>query len=128
MADTMQFDLVSPERKLASGQATAVRIPGADGDFTAMPLHAPVVSTLRPGLLSVDMDGGTTEFAVTGGFAQVTAENATVLADAAMPKGEVTAEFLAELVSATEGEDVTDDTAKRVADLKALGAELGLAV
>lgn len=128
MADTMQFDLVSPERKLASGQATAVRIPGADGDMTAMPLHAPVVTTLRPGLLSVDMDGGTTEFAVTGGFAQVTAEGTTVLADAAMPRAEVTADFLAELVSVTEGEDATDDTAKRIADLKALGAELGLSV
>ncbi|MEM8804116.1 MAG: F0F1 ATP synthase subunit epsilon [Pseudomonadota bacterium] len=126
MADTMQFDLVSPERKLASGQATAVRIPGADGDFTAMPLHAPSVATLRPGLLSVDMDGGTTEFAVTGGFAQVTAENATVLADAALPKGEVTAEFLSELVAATTGED--DDSVKRVNDLKALGAELGLSL
>ena len=126
MADTMQFDLVSPERKLASGQATAVRIPGADGDFTAMPQHAPSVATLRPGLLSVDMDGGTTEFAVTGGFAQITADNATVLADAALPKGEVTAEFLTELVSATTGED--DDSVKRVNDLKALGSELGLSV
>ena len=126
MADTMQFDLVSPERKLASGQATAVRIPGADGDFTAMPQHAPSVATLRPGLLSVDMDGGTTEFAVTGGFAQVTADNATVLADAAMPKAEVTADFLAELVAATSGED--DDSVKRVSDLKALGSELGLSV
>lgn len=126
MADTMQFDLVSPERKLASGQATAVRIPGADGDFTAMPQHAPSVATLRPGLLSVDMDGGTTEFAVTGGFAQITADNATVLADAALPKGEVTVEFLTELVSATTGED--DDSVKRVNDLKALGSELGLSV
>lgn len=126
MADTMQFDLVSPERKLASGQATAVRIPGADGDFTAMPLHSPAVATLRPGLLSVDMDGGTTEFAVTGGFAQITSDNATVLADAALPKSEVTAEFLTELVAATTGED--DDSVKRVNDLKALGAELGLSL
>lgn len=126
MADTMQFDLVSPERKLASGQATAVRIPGADGDLTAMPLHAPVVTTLRPGLLSVDMDGGTAEYAVTGGFAQVTAEGATVLADAAMPRDEVTAEFLGELVSATTGDD--DDSTKRIADLQALGAELGLSM
>ena len=126
MADTMQFDLVSPERKLASGQATAVHIPGAEGDFTAMPLHAPVVSTLRPGILSVEMDGGTTEYAVTGGFAQVTSENATVLADAAMPKAEVTAELLTELVEATTGDD--DESAKRIADLKALGSELGLSV
>lgn len=126
MADTMQFDLVSPERKLASGQATAVRIPGADGDLTAMPLHAPVVATLRPGLLSVDMEGGTTEFAVTGGFAQVTSENTTVLADAALPKAEVTSEFLNALVDASTGDD--DDSVKRVADLKALGAELGLSL
>ena len=126
MADTMQFDLVSPERKLASGQATAVRIPGADGDFTAMPQHAPSVATLRPGLLSVDMDGGTTEFAVTGGFAQVTADNTTVLADAALPKAEVTAEFLNELVAASAGED--DDSVKRVNDLKALGTDLGLSL
>ena len=126
MADTMQFDLVSPERKLASGQATAVRIPGADGDFTAMPLHAPAVATLRPGLLSVDMDGGTTEFAVTGGFAQITSDNTTVLADAALPKAEVTAEFLTELVEASTGAD--DDSLKRVNDLKALGSELGLTV
>ena len=128
MADTMQFDLVAPERKLASGQATAVRIPGADGDLTAMPLHAPVVTTLRPGILSVDMDGGTTDFAVTGGFAQVTAEGATVLADAALPKGEVTADFLSELVQATQAAEENDDNAKRIADLQALGAELGLSM
>ena len=128
MADTMQFDLVAPERRLASGQATAVRIPGADGDLTAMPLHAPVVATLRPGILSVDMDGGTQDFAVTGGFAQVTAEAATVLADEALPKAEVTAEHLAKLVEETQAGEPTDDSAKRVADLQALGAELGLSV
>jgi len=128
MADTMQFDLVSPERRLASGQATAVRIPGADGDLTAMPLHAPVVATLRPGILSVDMDGGTQDFAVTGGFAQVTAEAATVLADEALPKAEVTAEHLASLVAATQEGEATDESTKRVADLQALGAELGLSV
>ena len=128
MADTMQFDLVSPERRLASGQATAVRIPGADGDLTAMPDHAPVVATLRPGSLSVDMDGDTQDFAVTGGFAQVTAEAATVLADEALPKGEVTAEHLASLVEASQTGEATDERAKRVADLQALGAELGLSM
>lgn len=128
MADTMQFDLVSPERRLASGQATAVRIPGADGDLTAMPLHAPVVATLRPGILSVDMDGGTQDYAVTGGFAQITAEAATVLADEALPKSEVTAEHLAGLVEASQAGETTDESTKRVADLQALGAELGLSM
>lgn len=128
MADTMQFDLVSPERRLASGQATAVRIPGADGDLTAMPYHAPVVATLRPGILSVDMDGGTEDYAVTGGFAQVTADGATVLADEALPKSEVTAEYLAKLVEASQADDATDYSTKRIADLQALAAELGLSM
>ena len=126
MADTMQFDLVSPERKLASGQASAVRIPGADGDMTAMPDHAPVVTTLRPGILSVDMESGTEEYAVTGGFAQITAEGATVLADEALPRAEMSAELLAERISAAEAAcdaaegALLDEAAKRLADLMAL--------
>ena len=126
MADTMQFDLVSPERKLASGQAVSVLIRGADGDLTAMPDHAPVVTTLRPGILVVEMEGETQEFAVTGGFAQVTAEGATVLADEALPKSEVSTELLAERIAAAEtardGAEgaALDDAAKRLADLEAL--------
>jgi len=50
---TIQFDLVSPERKLASLEASEIQIPGSDGDFTAMAEHAPVLTTLKPGLLSV---------------------------------------------------------------------------
>lgn len=126
MADTMQFDLVAPERRLASGQATSVLIPGADGDLTAMPDHAPVVTTLRPGILVVQMEGGTQEYAVTGGFAQVTAEGATVLADEALPKSEVSGDLLAERISAAEtareGAEgaALDEASKRLADLEAL--------
>jgi len=83
MADTMQFDLVSPERRLASGPATAVQIPGAEGDMTAMANHAPVITILRPGILTVTAPGGVTEFAVTGGFAEITPEGTTVLAERA---------------------------------------------
>ena len=132
MADTMQFDLVSPERRLLSGQAKAVRIPGADGDMTAMPDHAPTVTTLRPGVLTVEMDGGEQAFAVTGGFAQISSEGTTVLAEEALPTGDVTAEFLNERVEkanaardAASGTDV-DTAAKRVEDLKALGAQIGV--
>ena len=57
MADTLQFDLVSPERKLASVEATSVQIPGMDGDFTAMPNHAPFLTTLRPGVVQGDRAG-----------------------------------------------------------------------
>ena len=87
MADTMKFDLVSPEQRLLSGDASAVRIPGAEGDMTAMPNHAPTITTLRPGILTVEMAGGDQEFAVTGGFAEITGEGTTVLAEAAYPKG-----------------------------------------
>jgi len=132
MAETMQFDLVSPERKVASGQAKAIRIPGADGDMTAMPDHAPVVTTLRPGILVVEMDGGDKEFAVTGGFAQITAEGATILADVAMPKSEVTSEFLNEAIAKAQADHksaegaVADDIAKFLGDLVAMGDHIGL--
>ena len=102
MADTMQFDLVSPERRLVSGQATAVQVPGADGDMTAMPDHAPTVTTLRPGVLSVEMDGATQDFVVTGGFAEITSEGTTVLAEEALPKGEVSPEFMSARIAKAE--------------------------
>jgi len=126
MAETMQFDLVSPERRLVSGQAMAVQIPGADGDMTAMPDHAPVVTTLRPGILTVEMDGGAQEFAVLGGFAQISGESTTVLAEEALPKDELTGEFLDERIAEAEvARDVADGSAvdaatKRLADLQAL--------
>lgn len=126
MADTMQFDLVAPERRLVSGQAKAVLIPGADGDMTAMPDHAPVVTTLRPGIVVVEMDGGEQEFAVTGGFAQISADGATVLADEALPREELTAAFLDERIARAEAVRdeaegaLLDVAAKRVADLQAL--------
>lgn len=126
MADTMQFDLVSPERKVASGQAKAVRIPGADGDMTAMPDHAPVVTTLRPGTLTVEMDGGNQEYVVLGGFAQITAESATILADEAMLKTDAKSDLLqkriAEAQQAQAGKEgpEADTAAKLVADLEHL--------
>ena len=107
MADTMQFDLVSPERKLASMQAESVSIPGSEGDMVAMPNHAPVVTTLRPGYVSVVAGGETTDYLVTGGFAEVSAEGISVLAEEAMPKGEVTKEVLEEFHRLAE-EDAKD--------------------
>ncbi|NDR57214.1 MULTISPECIES: F0F1 ATP synthase subunit epsilon [Aliiruegeria] len=82
MANTMQFDLVSPEKRLASLEATQVQIPAAEGDMTAMPDHAPVIVTLRPGLLkATGVDGTVTQYAVTGGFAEINADSASVLAE-----------------------------------------------
>ena len=101
MADTMKFDLVSPERRLASGEARSVQIPGADGQITAMADHAPVITTLRPGILRVEMTDGVKEFAVTGGFAEITPEGTSVLAERAYPRGhENRAEIEAQLEEA----------------------------
>ncbi len=132
MADTMQFDLVTPERKLASAQVREVRIPGADGDLTAMPDHSPLITTLRPGVLSVVSAEGTTSYAVTGGFAEVSAAGASVLAERAMPVSEVTAAvadaLIAEAAQAASGAqaDAKDTADKLVADMQALKVSLGL--
>ena len=126
MSGTLQFDLVAPERSLASGQASSVLIPGADGDMVAMPDHAPVVTGLRPGIVTAEIDGGVRKYVVTGGFAQITMEGATILADEALPKEEATSEFLDErIVAAKAIQDgstgaALDETTKRIADLEAL--------
>jgi F-type H+-transporting ATPase subunit epsilon len=133
MADTMQFDLVSPERRLASFRAREVRIPGADGDLTAMPDHAPVITTLRPGLLTVvGADGASQSYAVTGGFAEIGSAGTSVLAEKAMPAGDVTAQVLqglmaeAEALAAKAPAESRDAADKTVADMQALKAALGL--
>jgi F-type H+-transporting ATPase subunit epsilon len=99
---TMQFDLVSPERRLASFEVTEVQIPGADGDLTAMPDHAPLITTLRPGVLKVSGAKGEQSYFVTGGFADIAGPSATILAEMALPIEEVEAKLVEELISASE--------------------------
>ncbi|MEL6128179.1 MAG: F0F1 ATP synthase subunit epsilon, partial [Pseudomonadota bacterium] len=127
MADTLQFDLVSPERMLASEQAASVQIPGAEGDLTALPNHAPFLTTLRPGVLTVATGSGTTDYVVTGGFAELSPEGVSVLAEQALPKGEVTRSMIDGLVSEAEealSTATADETkaagALRINHLKAL--------
>jgi len=86
MADTMQFDLVSPERSLASLEVTEAQVPGSEGDMTAMPGHAPVITTLRPGVVSVTAGSQTTEYVVTNGFVEVTASSVSVIAENAFAR------------------------------------------
>jgi F-type H+-transporting ATPase subunit epsilon len=85
MADTVQFELVSPERLLVSGPVEMVVVPGAEGDFGVLPGHAPLISTVRTGVISI-FDGGKVNrrIFVSGGFAEVTPERCTVLADEAV--------------------------------------------
>ncbi len=134
MADTMQFDLVSPERSLASMPANAVKLPGSEGDMTAMPDHAPVITTLRPGIVRVEGPDGEAEFMVTGGFAEINATSTSVLAERAMPVAEVTSEILDEIMAETQkareaAEAEEHDMLTKVAsELEALGQELGITV
>ncbi len=132
MAETMQFDLVSPERRLASLQVTQVQIPGADGDLTAMPNHAPLITTLRPGILRVSGPQGDSTYVVTGGFAEITNEGTSVLAEKAMPTSEATGEDFDILIAhATEAVakapvDARDAAEKLVADLTSLRGQVGV--
>ncbi len=130
MADAMQFDLVSPERRLASVSAREVQIPGSDGDLTAMAGHVPTITTLRPGVLRVIHAGGTDEFVVSGGFAEITATGVSVLAEQALPRADLSPEIHARLLeearatlaaaqSAGDSGRV-DDASKFLADVTAL--------
>lgn len=133
MAAAMQFDLVSPERMLASVEASAIDLPGSEGDMTVMPDHALVMSSLRPGVVRVQAsDGSSLEFVVTGGFVEVKADSATVLAETAMARDQVDREVLETALKQAEGsaegrtggeKDIAD---KRIADLKALQSALGM--
>jgi len=133
MADTLQFDLVSPERRLASVVAREVQIPGADGDMTAMADHAPMITTLRPGVLRVVHGGGSDDYLVSGGFAEVTASGVSVLAEQALPRAEVTQAVYDEMLAAARAaqgsaaSDAPDAAAKTVADMVAVGEQLGFA-
>jgi F-type H+-transporting ATPase subunit epsilon len=77
------FELVSPEKLLFSGEVEQVDVPGIEGDFGVLAEHAPMVTTLRPGILTVHAAGGDQKIVVLGGFAEVSADGLTVLADVA---------------------------------------------
>jgi F-type H+-transporting ATPase subunit epsilon len=104
----VSFRLVMPEREVLATEADMVVVPGSEGDFGVLHGHAPLISTVRPGVLEV-LQGNKVEqrFIVVGGFAEVTPERCTVLADEAVPFDEVTPEQLAERERSAE-RDLTD--------------------
>lgn len=110
MPDPFKFELVSPERLLVSGDVEQVLVPGAEGDMTVLAMHAPVLTTLRPGLLDISFPGGKSQrFFIRGGFAEVNPAGLTVLAETAIDLDELKAEQLAQAIKDTE-EDVADLT------------------
>ena len=132
MADPFQFDLVSPERLLMSEQVEQVVVPGSEGQFTVLIGHAPVMTTLRPGVLDVTRSGKNERIFVRGGFADVNANGLTVLAEEAIPLSELDPAKLTQQIKDAEEDvgDAKDDTARSAAaltleHLREVEAELG---
>lgn len=87
MTQSFQFEIVSPEKLVLSQAVAMVTVPGSEGDYGVLPGHAPIITTLRPGVIAVYQDNDTTisdRFFVAGGFAEVTEERCTVLAEEAV--------------------------------------------
>ncbi len=117
MADKLKFDLVSPERAILCAEVDAVCVPGRAGDFEVLPAHSPLISTLRPGVLQVT--DGTTQstYFLPKGFADVTPQGLTVLAETAIPIDELSGARLrtlreqAQNALSTAGDDVAEKAA-----------------
>jgi F-type H+-transporting ATPase subunit epsilon len=108
MADAFNFELVAPERLLLSEQVTSVVVPGMDGQFTVLSKHAPLMTTLKAGVVDVALASGTTKHIfVRGGFADVSEKGFTILAEQAMPLDELKTDVLAAQIKDAE-EDVAD--------------------
>ena len=107
-SDKVEFELVSPERLLLSERFDMVVVPGAEGDFGVLPRHAPLISTLRPGVIRV-FEGRTVKdrIFVAGGFAEVTQERCTVLAEEAVPVADIDLAALEQELKDL-GEDLAD--------------------
>jgi F-type H+-transporting ATPase subunit epsilon len=128
---TFHFDLVSPEKLLFSGEVTQVDVPGSEGDFGVLAGHAPIVTTLRPGILVIYAERETLRIVIEGGFAEVGPAGLTVLADMAVPVDEFDVAQLAGVIQDT-AEDVADEThewkrdklAQKLDRLRALQAAL----
>ncbi|MGA9603977.1 MAG: F0F1 ATP synthase subunit epsilon [Methyloceanibacter sp.] len=117
MPDPFKFELVSPERLLVSGNVEQVIVPGSEGEMTVLAHHAPLLTTLRPGLLDIGFPGGGEHqrYFVRGGFAEVSPAGLTVLAETAIDLIELDAARLAQAVKDAE-EDVADATDDAVRD------------
>ncbi|MEM6488709.1 MAG: ATP synthase F1 subunit epsilon [Pseudomonadota bacterium] len=134
MAETIHFELVSPTAKLAATEADSVTLPAAEGEMTAMASHAPFLSALRPGVITVSAKGGEARYVVTGGFVEVTPGEVGVIAEDALEADKVERAWLDAQAEAAEAAaaDMADDderklaAAQRAMDLRALPALLNL--
>lgn len=122
MADSFNFELVSPERLLLSESASEVIIPGADGEMTVMANHAPVMTNVKPGIVEVKSDSGASNrYVVFGGFADILPDGCTVLAESAVHVDDIDREELEKRIQNTR-EDLQD--AKTDADRSRIAERL----
>ncbi|CAO4163024.1 F0F1 ATP synthase subunit epsilon [Methylorubrum populi] len=114
---TFHFDFVGPERTLYSGEVEAVQLPGTEGEMTVLPGHAPVLTTLKVGVITVtERAGNGKRIYVQGGFADIGPNAVTVLAERAAPIEEITPAMIDKEIEAAElARDATQDLAKREA-------------
>ena len=119
MAATFNFELVTPERVLLSGAAEQVVVPGAEGDFAVLAGHAPVISTLRPGIIEITLADGKQRILVKKGVAEADPERLTILAQTAVAVESLNAAALAAELKAAEAEvaDAKDDESRRMAEI-----------
>jgi F-type H+-transporting ATPase subunit epsilon len=104
----LHFELVSPARLLFSGEVASVTLPGTEGEMGIYPGHSPVLSTLKPGVVTVYKDGGSTDrIFVKGGMVEVNPQGLTLLAEVAIPMAELDAAALAKQIKNAE-EDLAD--------------------
>ena len=118
MAATFNFELVTPERLIFSGEATQVVVPGAEGDFAVLVGHAPFISTLRPGILEVTLPQGAQRLLVKKGVAEADPTRLTVLAQTAVPLEELHGARLAGELQLAEAQaaEAKDDHARMMAE------------
>jgi F-type H+-transporting ATPase subunit epsilon len=121
MPDAFKFELVSPESLLVSGDVEQVVVPGAEGEMTVLAHHAPLLTTLRPGLLDIGYPGGEHKrFFVRGGFAEVSPAGLIVLAETAIDLVELDSAQLSQAIKDSEEDvaDAADDSARDRAQTK----------
>lgn len=119
MADTVKFELVSPERLLFSADVESVVVPGTEGDFGVLPGHARLISTVRPGVISIFQNGKVTDrIFVEGGFAEVTGTGCTVLAEHALPVSDISRDQAQQAIqdAREDVEDAKDDETRKEAN------------
>jgi F-type H+-transporting ATPase subunit epsilon len=119
MAQSFQFELVSPERLLVSEQVESVVIPGAEGEMTVMAQHAPVMTTIKPGVVTVKAASGSEErYVVFGGFADILPSGCTLLAESAVSVKNIDrADIARRIQEAKEDvEDAKDDESRTKAE------------